>query len=82
LQADIPIITGSKERVREAHQNGLRVTGWPGDSLEQLQTLVDWEVEGITTNFPGIALPFLRERSLLGKIIKNYVSHRNNRYAA
>jgi glycerophosphoryl diester phosphodiesterase len=58
-------MTGSKEMADAAHREGLRVTGWPGDSPEQLQTLVDWEVEGITTNFPGIALPFLRERSLL-----------------
>ena len=64
-QADIPLSTGSEERVREAHRNGLRVTGWPGDTVEQLQTLVDWEVEGITTDFLGIALPFLCERGLL-----------------
>jgi glycerophosphoryl diester phosphodiesterase len=51
--------------VREAQRNGMRVTGWPGDSLEQLQTLVDWGVDNITTNNPSIALPFLRERGLL-----------------
>lgn len=65
VQADIPLTTGSKAMVNEAHRKGLRVTGWPGDNLDQLQTLVDWEVEGITSNFPGIALPFLRERGLL-----------------
>lgn len=64
-QAGIPLMTGSKEMVREAQKNGLRVTGWPGDSPEQLQTLADWGVEAITSNYPSIALPFLRERGLL-----------------
>ncbi|MES2461196.1 MAG: glycerophosphodiester phosphodiesterase [Armatimonadota bacterium] len=64
-QAGIPLMTGSKEVVQEAQRNGLRVTGWPGDSREQLQILVDWGVENITTNNPSIAIPFLRERGLL-----------------
>jgi glycerophosphoryl diester phosphodiesterase len=64
-QAGIPLMTGSPEQVEEAHKNGLLVTGWPGDSVEQLQTLVDWGVDAITSNFPRIALPFLRERNLL-----------------
>ena len=64
-QAGIPVTSGSKEIVEQAQKNGIRVTGWPGDRLEQLQTLVDWGVENITTNYPSIALPFLRERGLL-----------------
>jgi glycerophosphoryl diester phosphodiesterase len=65
VQADIPLTTGSRDQVRAAHAEGLRVTGWPGNTIEQLQTLVDWAVEGITTDFPGIALPFLREANVL-----------------
>ena len=65
VQADIPLTTGSRTVVDEAHANGLRVTGWMGNTREQLQTLVEWKVEGITSDFPGIALPFLRERNLL-----------------
>ena len=60
-QADIPLATGSVEMVRAAHDAGLRVTGWPGDTDAQMETLVrEWRVEGITTNFPSVALPFLR----------------------
>ena len=67
VQADIPLTTGSKAAVMEAHRRGLRVTGWPGNSLEQLQILVDWGVEAITTDYPNIAVSFLRERNLLNE---------------
>lgn len=63
-QADIPLTTGSLTVVREAQANGLRVTGWPGNTPEQLHALVEWKVDAITTDFPGIALPFLRERNV------------------
>jgi glycerophosphoryl diester phosphodiesterase len=61
VQADIPLTTGSHDAVHEAHERGLRVTGWPGDTIEQLRTLLKWQVEGIATNFPSLALSFLRE---------------------
>lgn len=64
-QADIPLTTGSAQRVREARERGLRVTGWPGDTVTQLTTLCDWGVDAITSNFPGIALPFLDEHGHL-----------------
>jgi glycerophosphoryl diester phosphodiesterase len=59
-QADIPLKTGTLEVVQAAHDAGLRVTGWPGDTVEQLDILVnEWQVEGITTNFPALALDYL-----------------------
>jgi glycerophosphoryl diester phosphodiesterase len=64
-RACIPVTTGSREMAQAAHAEGIRVTGWPGNTPEQLATLVEWEVEGITTDFPGVAIPFLRERGLL-----------------
>ena len=64
-QVDVPVTSGSKQIVRAAHTCGLRVTGWPGNTAEQLTTLVDWGVDGITTDYPSLALPFLRERGLL-----------------
>lgn len=61
VQADIPLASGSAERVAEAHAHGLRVIGWPGNTPEQLATLLEWGVEGTTTDMPGVALPYLRE---------------------
>jgi glycerophosphoryl diester phosphodiesterase len=57
VQADIPLTTGSRDQVRAAHAEGLRVTGWPGNTIEQLQTLVDWAVEGLPPIFPALPCP-------------------------
>lgn len=61
-QADIPLKTGSLEMVRAAHAHDLRVTGWPGNTREEIEALIRWEVDGITTDFPSQALGFLEER--------------------
>lgn len=60
--ACIPVMTSSKAIADAAHKAGLTVTGWLGDSEEQLETLLEWKVEMITSNVPGFALPYLRKR--------------------
>jgi len=60
--ACIPLRTSSKSAVDLAHAAGMTVTGWLGDSEEQLEELVGWGVEMITSNVPGFALPWLRRR--------------------
>jgi glycerophosphoryl diester phosphodiesterase len=60
--ACIPVMTSSKALSDAAHAAGLTVTGWLGDSAEQLEALLEWRPEMITTNVPGFALPWLRER--------------------
>jgi glycerophosphoryl diester phosphodiesterase len=60
--ACIPHRTSSKETVREARAHGLHVTGWLGNTAEELQMLLDWGVDSITTDVPSLAIPFLRER--------------------
>jgi glycerophosphoryl diester phosphodiesterase len=55
-------MTSTKALSDAAHKAGLTVTGWLGDSEEQLEALLDWDVEMITTNVPGFALPYLRSR--------------------
>jgi glycerophosphoryl diester phosphodiesterase len=57
----IPIKTGSAERVREAHAAGMEVTGWQGNSPEDVKTLVGWGVDAITSDYPTMALAVLRE---------------------
>ncbi|HEV2124393.1 MAG TPA: glycerophosphodiester phosphodiesterase, partial [Chloroflexota bacterium] len=63
-QADIPHARGSADVVREAQARGLRVVGWLGNTVEELQILLDWGVDGITTDYPSRALPFLRQRGI------------------
>ncbi len=67
-QADIPLATGSRDLVNEAHAHGLTVTGWPGNDASQLETLIDWQVEHVTSDLPHFVLPFLRERGLLSTV--------------
>jgi len=61
----IPIKTGSPARVREAHAAGMEVTGWQGNSPEAIATLLDWEVDAITSDYPTMALAVLREAGRL-----------------
>lgn len=63
-QADIPVARGSAEVVREAQAHGLRVVGWLGNTPEQLHTLLSWDVNGITTDYPSTAIAYLRERGI------------------
>lgn len=57
----IPIKTGAAERVREAQAAGLRVTGWQGNTREDVHTLLSWGVDAITSDYPTVARAVLRE---------------------
>ena len=59
-QADIPLKTGSAEVVREAKSRGLRVVGWQGNTPDDLTALVGWDVDGITSDYPSLALRHVR----------------------
>ena len=61
----IPLKTGSAERVREAHDARLRVTGWQGNAREDIQTLLAWGVDAITSDYPTLARNVLREAGAL-----------------
>jgi glycerophosphoryl diester phosphodiesterase len=54
--ACIPITTGSAEIVREARSNGLEVTGWPSNSVEVIDTFIEWGATSLTTDVPTLAL--------------------------
>jgi glycerophosphoryl diester phosphodiesterase len=60
-QADIPLATGSPATVREAQSRGLLVTGWFGNTLDELRALVAWGVDHLITDHPTLALKFLAE---------------------
>jgi len=46
--------------VQAAQTAGMRVTGWPGNSPDDVRTLVSWGVDYITTDFPTMALAAVR----------------------
>jgi glycerophosphoryl diester phosphodiesterase len=54
-QIDLPLRTGSADMVETAHVNGMRVTGWLGNTPEEIQTLVGWGVDAILSDFPSLA---------------------------
>jgi glycerophosphoryl diester phosphodiesterase len=60
--ACIPHKTSTRATVDEAHTAGLHVTGWLGDTQRELRLLLDWGVESITSDFPSVALGFLRSQ--------------------
>jgi len=65
FRVGIPLHYSNKATAQAAHAAGLNVAGWQGDSLEMLETLVDWGVDSITSNRPSLALDFLSKRGLL-----------------
>ena len=61
----IPIKTGSRERVQEAQAAGMRVTGWQGNTRDDIETLLAWGVDCITSDYPTLARSVLREARAL-----------------
>ena len=63
-RAGIPLHHSDKATVQAAHAAGLNVAGWQGDSFQMLETLLDWDVDTITSNRPSLALDFLHKRGI------------------
>lgn len=61
--ACIPLKSGTQAVVDAAHAAGLQVTGWPGNSEDDLARLLTWGVESITSDFPSRALAYLAGRA-------------------
>lgn len=51
--------------IRRAHAGGVRVVPWTVNDPEHWQRLLDWGVDGITTDFPDRLADFLRQRGIL-----------------
>ncbi|MCC7372741.1 MAG: glycerophosphodiester phosphodiesterase [Chloroflexi bacterium] len=58
--ACIPHKTSTRATVDAAHAAGLHVTGWLGNTQDDVRLLLDWRVESITSDTPSVALPYLR----------------------
>jgi len=65
----IPLKTGgSKTLVKIAQRLGLEVTGWLGNSIEDVDALLDWGVDSITSNYPSVVLPYLAAKGLIEEL--------------
>jgi glycerophosphoryl diester phosphodiesterase len=64
-QVDVPLKTGSPAVVAAAHAQGLTVTGWQGNTVDDLRTLLAWGVDQITSDYPSLAMAVLREAGAL-----------------
>jgi glycerophosphoryl diester phosphodiesterase len=51
-------------QVREAHQEGIRVVPWTVNDPSHFLRLLDWGVDGITTDFPDRMAALLHERGI------------------
>ncbi|HWP68907.1 MAG TPA: hypothetical protein VN437_06345, partial [Rectinemataceae bacterium] len=62
----IPLKTGgSRELVDIAHRLGLEVTGWLGNTISDVDALLEWGVDSITSNYPSLVLPYLASKGLV-----------------
>jgi glycerophosphoryl diester phosphodiesterase len=50
--------------VRQAHAEGVRVLAWTVNEPDEWARLVDWGVDGITTDYPDRLANWLRERGM------------------
>ena len=55
----IPLKSGNREMVQKAHEMGFLVTGWLGNTAKDIDTLLEWGIDEITTNHPSFAIPYL-----------------------
>lgn len=51
--------------VRACHREGIRVVPWTVNDLDDAKRLLDWQVDGLTTDYPARLLPLLLERGLV-----------------
>jgi glycerophosphoryl diester phosphodiesterase len=63
-QADMPVAKASAGEVRRAHEHGLHVVGWQGNTPQDIETLLEWGVDGITSDYPTRALAYLTRRGV------------------
>ena len=55
--------TLSRHVVEVMHHNGIAVNAWTCDDPVRMGELIDWEIDGICTNTPDVALQVLASRS-------------------
>ncbi len=61
----MPVESGGAWLVSAAHEAGLEVTGWLGNNPTQMERLLAWGVDAITTDVPSFAQQYMNNRSNL-----------------
>jgi glycerophosphoryl diester phosphodiesterase len=56
-----------RKLVRDAHAEGIRVLPWTVNEPEAWRRLLDWEVDGITTDYPDRLAVWLRDAGICSK---------------
>lgn len=51
----------TREMIETFHTHGVRVNTWTCDDPVRMQELIAWEIDGICTNVPDVALELLRD---------------------
>lgn len=49
----------TKEDVDDCKANGIALNVWTVNDMDTLQKLVDWEIEGIITNYPVVSMAYI-----------------------
>lgn len=44
----------TEELIKEAHQNNIKVIPWTVDDTQAMSQLIDWDIDGIITNYPHL----------------------------
>lgn len=63
-QAHFSLQTGSAEDVLAAKEAALRVVGRPGNTVQDLDQLVSWGSDAITSDYPSAALAYFSRRGI------------------
>jgi glycerophosphoryl diester phosphodiesterase len=53
-----------EEQLRQCHAAGIRVVPWTVNDSDDWRRLLDWGVDGITTDYPDQLAAFLRARGV------------------
>ena len=54
----------TQDRLKEAHQLGLKVIPWTVNQASSMGQLIDWKVDGIITDYPNILRKVMSDRGL------------------
>lgn len=58
------VLTLTKETVDECKKHNVKVNTWTVNDMESLAKCVEWEVDGIITNYPDIVKSYLKSKGL------------------
>ncbi|EIW86408.1 PLC-like phosphodiesterase [Coniophora puteana RWD-64-598 SS2] len=64
LHAENYVPFATKAMINEAHRLGLKVKPWTVNRLDVVEQLVEWNVDGIITDYPGVVRRYIKQQML------------------